>query len=146
MVLSDHHGRTNLHRAALKRLNDAKALFRAGKTHTGGAAYLGGYAVECKLKAIAMEVYNCWTLDALARKWGVRDREVYTHGLEAILRHLPQYDRFKKSAVWRSAFSVYVNQWRVSWRYDPADWNDEKCDRFLTAVEDVYNWLNHHRG
>ena len=69
MVRRDFQGRTDLHKAGLKRLGDAKALLRKGRARGRGAMYLAGYAVECKLKAIAMEIYDCWTLEQLARRW-----------------------------------------------------------------------------
>jgi len=141
-----HNGRTELRKAALKRLRDARALLRAGKDHARGAGYLGGYAVECKLKAIALEVYDCWHLDELARKWKVDDRQVYTHGLEAILRHLPVYRKFRASSIWASDFASQVNQWRVHWRYDPHDWSVGRAEAFLESVERVYNWLETNRS
>lgn len=115
----------------------------AGERHTRGAAYLGGYAIECKIKAIAMEIYDCWTLDQLATKWRVSDRDVYTHGLEALLARLPFYDRFRASQTWRF-FSV-VNQWRPSWRYSPLPIGLERAGEFLQAVDRVYNWLEANR-
>jgi hypothetical protein len=51
-----------LRKAALKRRSDAWALLDAEGRHARGAGYLGGYAIEWKLKAIAMEVFGCWTL------------------------------------------------------------------------------------
>jgi HEPN domain-containing protein len=146
VALRDHHGRTDLRRAALKRLNDAKALLRVGKPHARGAAYLAGYAIECKLKAIAMEVFGCWTLEQLARRLRVTERDVYTHGLEALLRALPLYATLRRSQLWRSDFAGRVNQWRVSWRYDPHDADLEWARSFLEAAERVYNWLEANRA
>ena len=58
MTRRKHSGRTDLRKAALKRKADAWALLTAkgpaNGRHARGAGYLGGYAIECKLKAIAM--------------------------------------------------------------------------------------------
>lgn len=121
-------------------------MLQGGKEHARGAGYLGGYAVECKLKAIALEVYDCWHLDELARKWKVSDQEVYTHGLEAILRHLPVYEKFKASPMWPRDFASQVNLWRVEWRYNPHDWPLDMAEAFLQSVERVYNWLEANRS
>jgi hypothetical protein len=140
----DHDGRTDMSRAALKRRADAWALVRAGREHTRAATYLGGYAVECKLKAIAMEIYDCWTLRQLADRLGVSDQEVFTHGLEALLERLPLRDNFRRSPVWHD-FSNHVNRWRASWRYDPHNGTVEAATTFLQAVNRVYAWLDAHQ-
>jgi HEPN domain-containing protein len=144
--LRDSHGRTDLRRAALKRLNDAKVLLRAGAGHARGAAYLAGYAIESKLKAIAMEAFDCWTLEALAARWEVDEQEVYTHGLEALLRHLPLYNNFKRSPIWRNDFAPKVNLWRVSCRHNPHDCSQAEAQKFIGAVERVYKWLESNRA
>jgi hypothetical protein len=79
----------------LKRLRDAQFLLgdepddpHKRYSHARGAGYLAGYAIECKAKAIAMEVFDCWTLEELAASWDVDENQVYAHGLEAILRPL----------------------------------------------------------
>jgi hypothetical protein len=141
-----HNGRTDLRKAAFKRLRDAKILLGGGAENARGAAYLAGYAIECKLKAIAMEIFDCWHLDELAGKWNVSDHEVYTHGLEAILRHLPVYEKFKASAIWPTHFAARVNTWRVHWRYNPHDWTVSAAEAFLNSVECVYNWLESNRA
>lgn len=140
----EHDGRTDMRKAALKRRADAWRLLRAGKAHSRGAAYLGGYAVECKFKAIAMEVHGVWTLRQLAKVWQVNESEVYTHGLEALAMHLPLYKNFQRSEVWRD-FAGHVNHWRPSWRYDPRDWTEEGAENFLTALDRVYKWLDANR-
>lgn len=135
-----HNGRTELRMAGLKRLRDAQALLSSGPAHSQGAMYLAGYAIECKLKAIAMEVYDCWTLDELARKWRVETRDVYDHRLERLAKRLPLYGRFQESEVWR-LFAGVVNRWQPSWRYSPADRPRADAEGFLGAVWSVWEWL-----
>jgi hypothetical protein len=150
-----HHEFNNLaglRKAGFKRLRDATALLGEQKGdwrkqkgfHARGAMYLAGYAIECKLKAIAMEVNRCRNLGELQAKWNASEHNVYTHGLEALARRLPMYARFRRSEVWRE-FAGQVNRWRPSWRYDSADSSNESAAMFLEAVRMVYNWLENNR-
>lgn len=110
--------------------------------------YVAGYAVECKLKAIAMEIHNCHTLAELSQEWDVDDREVFTHGLEAFAKRMSLWNRLTLSDVWRD-FSSQVNRWRPSWRYKPGESNDSiegRAKAFIDAVQRVYNWLDANRG
>ena len=124
----------------MKRLRDAEVLLERGRGHERGAMYLAGYAVECKLKAIAMEVHGCWTLEVLADAWGVDDLVVYTHGLEALAKRLPLWRNLQRSEVWR-LFAGRVNAWRVSWRYKPREPRSAEAAEFLAAVKKVVRWL-----
>jgi hypothetical protein len=137
-------------KAAFKRLRDAvKLLDRRDHIdwpdqkglHSRGAMYLAGYAIECKLKAIAMEVFRCRNLKELQRKWSVTEQDVFTHGLESIAMRLPVYHRFRKSDVWKD-FAGQVNRWRPAWRYDPDDHQNKSAAAFIEAVQKVYNWLD----
>jgi hypothetical protein len=136
----DHQGRSELRKASRKRLEDAYALLEAGSEHAHCARFLGGYAVECKMKAIAMEAYGCWTLAKLAEKWKVDEQEVFTHGLERFAKRLPCYYRWRNSPAW-SDFASKVNMWRPWWRYDPHDVSVGIAEAFLDAVERTLNWL-----
>lgn len=135
-------------KAAFKRLRDAEALLaqkegdwamRKG-LHARGAMYLAGYAIECKLKAIAMEVNRCYDLEELRKKWAIGEQDIYAHGLEAMAKRLPLYNRFRRSNVWRE-FAGQVNRWRPSWRYDPEDYLNGSAAAFIPAVKAVYTWL-----
>jgi hypothetical protein len=152
MAKSEFSKITEQRKAAFKRLRDAEALLdekdgdwsKQKGEHARGAMYIAGYAVECKLKAIAMEVNGCRDLEELRRRWRVTEQDIYTHGLEALARRLPLYHRFRRSTVWRS-FTTQVNRWRPSWRYDPHDHLNGTAAQFIAAVRDVYNWLETNR-
>jgi hypothetical protein len=144
-----YDGVTEQRKAAFKRLLDAEALLsekasddwrRRKGAHARGAMYLAGYAIECKLKSEAMEIYHCRTLAQLARKWDVDDRDVYTHGLETMGRRLPFWSNLLRSPV-RDDFRGQVNLWRPSWRYDPEDSVNGRALSFIQAVRNVYHWL-----
>lgn len=106
--------------------------------------YLGGYAVECKLKAIGMERHGCWTLEALAKKLKVREDEVYTHGLEVLLKKFGLYDKLRQSRVSHD-FTSRVNAWKPNWRYNPENPQIGEAEEFLKAVDTVYAWLESNR-
>lgn len=131
-------------KAALRRRADARRLLEAGANHTRGAMYLAGYAIECKIKAVAMERFRCRTLASLAQKWKVDDREVYTHNLEVLLGRLGVLDRLKASPVGMD-FRFQVNRWRTSWRYDRHNPTLPQANAFLDAVDRVLRWLEANR-
>ena len=149
MARVDYSGRTDQRKAAIRRLADAKTLVSEGAPHRQGGMYLAGYAIECRLKAIAMEVFGCWSLSELAAKWAVDDSEVYTHGLETLaarlplygnLQRSPVYGNLQRSPVWRD-FANYVNRWKPSWRYNPREPKETHAAAFMNAVERVFKWL-----
>jgi hypothetical protein len=82
-----HEGRTAMRRAAARRRADSWRLFEGGGQHLNGAVYLAGYAVECKLKAIAMEAHGVNSISALAEAWKVPDATLLSHDLEAVVSH-----------------------------------------------------------
>ncbi len=138
-------------KAAFRRLRDAIKLLDCQDggddwlekkgLHARGAMYLAGYAVECKLKAVAMEIFRCRDLRELQCKWSVTEQDVFSHGLEAIAMRLPTYSRFRQSPAWRD-FAGQVNRWRPSWRYDPDDHRNKSAAAFIEAVQNVYNCLD----
>ncbi len=146
MSRTTHHGITDMRKAALKRLADARRLLGSKENcHARGARYLAGYAIECKLKAIAMEIYACKTLADLAEEWQVERQAVYTHGLEVFARQLPLWRRLQGSDVWRD-FTGQVNRWNPAWRYDGRDLHYAEARVFLDAVTRVYKWLESNKG
>jgi len=72
-----------------------------------------------------MEIHRCHRLTELKERLGLTDEEIYTHGLEVLIKSvLPDgtYRRMMQSEAGR-LFRTQVNRWRVSWRYDGRDWN-----------------------
>ena len=144
----DNDGRSMMWKAAIHRRADAWALLASGAAHARGALYVGGYAIECRLKAIAMEVHGCWTLRQLAERLQIDENDVFTHGLEALLGHMPKTLRDNMrgtGGVWR-AFAGEVNLWRPSWRYDARPVPTERGRSFLEAADVVFKWLDANRA
>jgi hypothetical protein len=130
----DFQGRTAMWKAGIRRMEDAKELVTRGTNHTRGAMYLAGYAIECRLKAIAMEVFDVYSLEQLGKAWGVEDeREVYHHGLEVWIERLPLAKSFRQSDLYRRDFVSQVNQWKPSWRYAPDLVDEERATIFINA-------------
>jgi adenosyl cobinamide kinase/adenosyl cobinamide phosphate guanylyltransferase len=148
MSRGDFQGRITQHKAAARRLKDAWAILEKGPEHAQCAKYLGGYAVECKLKAIAMEIYNCWTLEELADRLHLRSEDVFSHNLERLAKRLTNlYGKLRDGEVGHSF--VEVNKWKPAWRYEPGQVNrkaNESAKDFLSHVCAVYNWLDRNRG
>jgi len=137
-----------MRRAAIKRKADAwRLLSTCESQHARAAGYLGGYAIECKLKAIAMEIHECFTLADLALKRKVHRQDVYTHGLEVFAKRLTPtlWKRLLQSDV-SGDFRAQVNRWRTAWRYSPKDWTCGQAESFLRAVDRVYQWLESNRA
>jgi hypothetical protein len=138
-----YKGVTEQRAAALKRKRDAAALLYKGKDHTRGAMYLGGYAIECKIKAIAMERHGCQTLDELRRKLRLANTQVYSHALEVLMQDLLPSGSAKRLLLGDAgdAFRARVNQWSVQWRYDARNPSQGVAHEFLDAIDVVWDWL-----
>ncbi len=142
-MLKQYAGRTEQWKAAIHRKADATELVEDGELHTRGAMYLAGYAIECRIKAIAMECFGCSTLDELRHKRGLFDDAVYSHGLEALMRDLlPQgtWSRLLASDA-STAFKGQVSRWSPQWRYNSQNPPKDQAHEFLDAIEVVWQWL-----
>src|SRR3990172_2667605 len=101
-----------LDRIARARLEDAKALFQAGRYD--GATYLCGYAVEVALKARICRTLN-WP-DFPSTSGEFRNYTSFqTHDLDVLLRLSGQEARIKQKhfARWNK-----VSAWKAEWRYN----------------------------
>jgi len=138
--------RVNLRKAALRRKDDAYALLE--KQRWRGAMYLGGYAIECKLKAQLLDYYACETLselaDVLYRRFGEWPQltTVRGHGLEYLFGFLPNgRDRLRQNPDRERDFAT-CNRWQHGWRY----WGDagrkDEATYFLECVDRVFQWLS----
>lgn len=138
-----HSGITELTKAAWNRKRDAKSLLDRGKHHTRGAMYLAGYAIECKIKAKAMERHRCRTLKDLCHKLLLTEDRVFSHGIESLLKDLLPGGIFARLLGGEAApaFRAQVNRWTPQWRYDPRNPGEEEANRFMEAVDDVWLWL-----
>jgi hypothetical protein len=131
--------RSDFQRLARVRLDEARVLLAAGRFN--GSYYLGGYAVECALKACVAK--NILAEEIPERKFG---EKVYTHNLE----NLPKLVDLDSDPLggnpdidlnWAT-----VKDWSEQARYDER--NETEAIRFIAAIDDtphgVLTWLQQH--
>lgn len=129
--------RSDFQQLAELRLADSKALL--DQRHWSGAYYIGGYAVECALKAcIAKQTEQYDFPDKQAAKY-------YTHDLAELLRHAGLTQRLNEAGK-NSELGVnwsVIKDWSESNRYEFRD--DEEMEKhakeFYFAVSDTENGL-----
>lgn len=137
-------GVTEQTKAAVHRLDDAQALFERNRFR--GAMYVGGYAVECTLKARLMERYECRTLveleaELVRRKLVPKDWTAFSHQLFVLTTLTGALARIKKDRrLWR-LFNK-VNTWLPAWRYNVTAPNRDEASDFLDAVRVIKHWLD----
>lgn len=140
---SANYGISQQFKAGLHRLEDARLLF--GCERWRGSMYLGGYAVECLLKARLMRMFGCRHLDALEARLKNRGllsvrSTVFTHSLLLLLRLTGAEQRLQNDATNWGDFQI-VNNWIPAWRYSVDQSNQRRAEVFLEAVERVCHWL-----
>jgi HEPN domain-containing protein len=137
-------GVSELAKASIHRLEDARALVEAGRWM--GAMYLAGYAVECLLKTKLMRRYRCRNLEELETKLRKRRRiaelsSLFTHSLMTLVDLLECRDRMRTHPdVWGNF--THVNQWKPAWRYWSNPATEEDANDFLAATERVLRWIH----
>src|SRR4051794_9010737 len=87
---------SQLRTVANRRYADARYLADSGKNkHANGAMYVGGFVVECLLKAKLIEKYPWLERHIDAAKLSITEREIFylcyrSHDLERIIELLPE--------------------------------------------------------
>lgn len=138
--------RDDFQRLAETRLEDAKALLKAGRFDA--AYYLGGYAVECALKAL---------ICATTRQFDFppKDaRDYYTHDLVALLTIAGLKNSLTEALRDNRRLDEYwnvVKDWKEDWRYRSEGAGAERAAReLIEAISDpehgVLRWLHNHYG
>ena len=143
MPREDHHGINDQLKASLHRRDDAQVLFNGARWRA--SMYLGGYAVECLLKARLMKKFGCMTLASLddtlkSRNLIANRSSTYTHEIEWLLKISEVHGRLKRDGTTWPAFNL-VNRWMPSWRYDPNQATRDEAETFLEALDRILLWL-----
>ena len=139
--------RVNLRKAALKRKEDALVLL--AKRRWRGAMYMGGYAIECKLKAQLLDYYDCETIsqltDVLEKRFGERPQltTVRGHGIEYLFGFLPSSRQRLRQNREREQDFATCNRWQHTWRYWGDTGREDEAAFFLDCVDRVFQWLSH---
>ncbi len=132
-------------KASVHRLEDARALLNAERWR--GAMYMAGYAVECLLKTKLIRIYNCRNLHELEQELQRRSvlaehLTVFTHQLELLLRLTQGLNRLRHHRTLWPQF-VLVNRWIPAWRSIADGVNRQDATDFLTAVDQIIQWIEH---
>jgi len=120
--------KTVLLHVANERLKDATVLQKQKRYN--GAVYLGGYVIECLLKAAICVHLNQDTLPAVYRIHELPDL-LYFAGL---LSFLQADERISQR------FAI-VEGWNVGIRYYGRRFDSQETRRFLSAVREVREWV-----
>ncbi len=141
-----------LRAVAEKRFADAMCLLESGKAErANGAIYMGGFAIECLLKALMLERRPNLQSPVDPAKLSKRDLAVfsllYRHELDAMIAYVPELE--KKLAgirtpsgrsVWQE-FQAICEQWTVFARYSPKNAKLDRAARYLETIKEVKKWL-----
>jgi hypothetical protein len=142
-----------LRTVADRRFADADALRRTGKNaHANGAMYLGGFVVECLLKAALLERYPWLQSAGSPDERSKEDHHLWSlcyrsHDLDEILAKLPRIGEKLSRIEQRDsnrllqAMKSICGQWTIYARYSPYNADIDDARTFLDQIEELKPWL-----
>lgn len=118
------------------RLEDAECLLAASiekrqPSRRNGAVYLGGYSVECALKAKVCETQGTETLAP----------QYFSHNLDLLAAKTDLWPTLRNDPVAWVAFVKIKSQWNALLRYNMRPWNPVEVRKFLDLVKEFVRWL-----
>jgi hypothetical protein len=145
---------TQLRTVAERRFDDADALRQTGRNaRANGAIYLGGFVIECLLKAKLLERF-AW-LQSAASPDGRSKKEQHlwslcyrSHDLDEILARLPEIEVRLSSREQRGSTRLAQSlkkicaQWTIYARYSPYNADIDDARTFLDQIEELKPWLS----
>ena len=156
MTIFEKKGRlrpTQLRTVADRRFDDADALRQTGKNaRANGAMYLGGFVIECLLKASLLETRR-WLQSAGSPATLSKDDKYLwslcyrSHNLDAILGRLPQIterlSRLEQRGSQRLLQSLksICARWTIYARYSPQSADIDDAESFLDQIKELRQWL-----
>jgi len=139
---------------AERRFDDAETLRKTGQNaRANGAIYLGGFVLECLLKARLLERFP-WLQSAGSpegrssadlRLWSLCYR---SHDLDEILGRLPDViDKLsrvegRQSTRLVQSLKSICAQWTIFARYSPYTADIDDARLFLAQIKEIKSWLN----
>lgn len=125
--------------ASQQRYEDAQALQE--KNRWNGTIYLGGYAIECALKAlICLEAGKSNFLDTKAYQDGSREKKL--HSLTWLLKQtsLENTISLDRTAKYKKDWQIITQRWRnhSQLRYSKYNGNQKDADEFIEAVKNLH--------
>lgn len=146
-------GPTQLRTVADRRFDDAAALRDTGlNARANGSMYLGGFVVECLLKAKLLERYKWLGSAGSPEGRSKNDRYLWSlcyrsHDLDEILAKLPEIqDRLsrmeqRESSRLTQSLKGICAQWTIYARYSPYTTSIDDARKFLNQIEELKPWL-----
>jgi hypothetical protein len=141
-----------LRSVAERRYHDALCLLNSGDNERAtGAMYMGGFTIECLLKASLLDRHRNLQSPVDPAKLSATDREVlqllYSHDLDDMLLLLPEVEKKLRSvqqsgsgSLWRH-FREVCEEWTVYARYSPKQASTGEARRFIDTITEVKTWL-----
>lgn len=117
-----------LMQSANERLRDAKVLDKRENKRYTGAVYLGGYVLECLLKAAICTVQGTVRLPA----------KYLTHELNELLDATGYRSTLPREIARKFADVTF---WNVRLRYQGKRYNADEARRFLKNIEEIRQWI-----
>ena len=136
-----------------RRFEDADCLRRTRQNaRASGAMYLGGYVIECLLKAKLLERYRWLQSVASPQDRPQAERELWSlcyrkHSLDELLAKLPEVQARLAAVEQRgkqkllSALKEICARWTVFARYSPHSATISEAKQFLSQVKELKSWL-----
>ena len=146
---------SQLRTVAERRFDDADYLRKSGSNaRANGVFYLGGFVIECLLKARLLEQYpNIGKVrdpSILAGQERVVWNLLYrSHELDAILSCLPDLQEKMLAAGTAEGADAFrklneiCGEWTIFARYSPRAETMASAARFLAEVKELRSWLKH---
>lgn len=144
---------TQLRTVAQRRLGDAEALRKTQQNaRANGAIYLGGFVIECLLKAKLLERFTWLQSSGSPDKRSKDDRYLWSlcyrsHELDEILARLPEItmklsrlEQGESNRLTQSLKSI-CGQWTIYARYSPYTADIDDAGVFLSQVQELKTWL-----
>lgn len=134
--------------ASRHRMEDALALHN-GKRWLG-SIYLGGYAIECSLKALICyyEDQDNFKNTSPYKKGNLRGSEL--HNLTKLLRYSTEVKRvinIDRTGKYQKAWDTVSTLWRsADLRYSEESGNEADSDKFIKAAKELHNLFLHKQG
>lgn len=148
MVLTDTYDRRVQLDASRQRYKDAIHLQRAERWN--GAIYLGGYAIECSLKALICYGNGVNNIKETRLFKGGRRKGVFKDGITGAGLHnlwvlleaseiLNRAMKLDRTGTLNTAWNIVVQLWQKDeLRYGREAGRKAECERFLEAVGKLY--------
>lgn len=140
------------HAIAELRYDDAICLLDSGENaRANGAMYLGGFVIECMLKARLLSLHPNLQNAIDPAALSTQDRRIlsllFSHDLEGLLDNLPEIERRLKQKRDSSgqrlllALRAICGQWTIYARYSTRVEKISVARKFMSDIGEVKPWL-----